>query len=247
MLQELDQKGIFIVVGRANSGTRMLPEALQASGVYFGEPLNIASDLLPVDDIYAAVRMMGPYVDRVGTHAWDFKRVLEAEIPTEFVSHLERYLNPLIESPSELIGWKIPENNLIFPWLVRLMPNARFMHWVRHPETNCKKMMGIDRLTKWNIPAKKYLIHDGNHRMRASSWKYHFDIVEDTPRPANFIRVRFEDFLSQDPATIKAIDAFTGLTVRHPKLNPKKMEPLGRRYRQRFKFLEASMAEMGYE
>ncbi|MCB9230293.1 MAG: sulfotransferase [Bacteroidia bacterium] len=247
MLEKLNRKSFIIVVGRANSGTRIIPQVLNAAGVYVGEPLNVALDLLPVDDIYAACRIFGPEVKYLGRHNWDFTRVCEMEIPPEFLTRLENYLAPLIQSESEFVAWKIPNNNLIYPWLTRIFPQASFIHWMRNPEGNCIKMMGIDRLEKWNIKARKYYFHEWNYKMRAVSWKYHFDIVNDTPRPQNFLQIRFEDYVLQQEKTRPLVSEFVGLELEPVELKASKAGPWSDKYYKRYPFLRSAMDKLGYK
>ena len=62
MLEQLNNPNTIIVIGRGHSGTRLISFALSESGVYMGEPHNIAGDLLPPQPLYAACRIMGPFV-----------------------------------------------------------------------------------------------------------------------------------------------------------------------------------------
>ena len=53
-----------------------------------------------------------------GDLTWDFSRVHEMDIPEQFVTLLERYLESVLDIQSEdLKGWKIPETTLIYPWI----------------------------------------------------------------------------------------------------------------------------------
>lgn len=246
-LEKLNKKSTIIIIGRAHTGTRIIPDVLKASGIYIGEPLNKAHDLLPVDHIYAACRIFGKYVTYKGKHEWDFSNAHKVEIPQEFIEHLTTYLKPLIDSKEETVGWKIPNNTLIYPWLVRLLPNATYVLWYRHPEGACKKMTGVDRLEKWNIPCKKFLIHDFNYRIRAVSWKYHVDIMQQTPKPKNHIELRFEDYvLNQDEERPK-LEAILEMSLKNVNLNPAKATVGKNFYRRRYKFMRKAMDSLKYE
>ncbi len=247
MLEKLNTPNTIIIIGRAHSGTRLLPGALAEARVYIGEPLNIANDLLPVDDIYTACRMFGDFVKKTDKYDWDFSETLSCEIPGKFVELLTDYLTPLVESKSEKVGWKNPVNTLCYPWLVRLLPKATFIFWVRHPEGSSSKMSGVDRLERWNIPCKKYWFHEWNFRMRAVSWKYHYDIVNNTPQPENFLKVRFEDYVLEHNKTNQEIGNTLGLALPIQKLNTEKVKPLNMKFKKKYKFLEKAMEEMGYE
>ena len=247
MLEKLNNEHTIIIFGRSNSGTRVLPSCLEASGIFMGDPLNGSSDLIPPDDLYAACRMLGQHVIYQGKHQWDFSQVHQMGIPKEFQELLECYLQSLLASEAEIKGWKIPENTLILPWLVRLLPKAKFIHWVRHPEGSCSRLTGVDRLERWGIPCKKFLIHEWNVKMRAISWKYHYDIVASTPSPKQFLRVRFEDYILDTKNTHAMIEQFLGFSFQRIELNKSKAGPYTKRYKSRFRFLRPAMDALQYD
>lgn len=247
MLEKLNNPNTVIIIGRAHSGTRILPEAMKENGVYFGEPLNVASDLLPTEDIYAACRLFGPFVDYRGNYEWDFERAVSAPIPQEFIDLLSKYLNVLIEKDSPKVGWKIPNSNLIYPWLVRLLPEATFIHWTRHPEGATSVMMGIDRLEKWNVPCTKFLLHDWNYKVRAASWKYHVDIVRHTPKPKRFLEVRFEDYIAQQEVEKKRIEEIVEIQLKTLELKKDKIWKPKKNWRRKYPFLKESMDALNYQ
>lgn len=245
-LASLNHDRTIIVIGRANSGTRILPEAMQGEGIYFGEPQNIASDLLPSQPMYAACRVLGPNVDFVKKHEWDFTKVMDMQIPDAFFLLLAEYLESLLVDPDRFQGFKIPNSNLIYPWLIRIFPNARFIHWIRHPEGACRKMSGVDRLEKWNVPCKKFLIHEWNYRIRIVSWKYHFDIVDQVPQPLNFLRVRYEDYVLEQERTKKTVEDF----IQHPMamldLVKAKAGPYTQALERKYPLIHSAMKKLGY-
>lgn len=247
MLQTLNKPTTIIIIGRAHSGTRILPDAMKDTGVYFGEPLNVASDLIPPDKMYETCRIFGPFVDRVGKYEWSFDRAFQAQIPEDFILKLEQYLSSIIHSDAEKVGWKIPNSNLIYPWLVRLLPEAKFIYWPRHPEGSTSVMMGIDRLEKWNIPCKKFLLHDFNYKVRAASWKYHFDIVNQTTKPKHFLQVRFEDYVGNQEETKLLVERFVESELKTLDLNPAKASPAKKNWRKKYPFLKDAMDALGYE
>ena len=247
MLEKLNNKNTIIIIGRAHTGTRIIPDVLKASGIYIGEPLNKAHDLLPVDDIYAACRIFGKYVTYKGKHEWDFENAHTAEIPQRFIDLLSNYLKPLIESKEETVGWKIPNNTLIYPWLVRLLPEATFVLWSRHPEGATKKMTGVDRLEKWNIPCKKFLFHDFNTKIKVVSWKYHYDIVAQTPKPKNYIELRYEDYVLNQATSKTALEEVVGKPLKMVELHKIKADTSGSKLKKRYRFLRSAMDDLGYD
>ena len=246
-LEKLNNPNTVIIIGRGHSATRIIPEAMRDSGVYFGEPLNIASDLLPPDAAYRACRIFGQYVDQVSDYEWDFTRVINEEIPEEFVAQMEDYLKSILKSDYELRGWKLPNCNLIYPWLVRLLPKATFIHWTRHPEGSTSVMMGIDRLEKWNVPCKKFVLHDWNFKVRAASWKYHIDIVHQTPKPERFLELRFEDYVANQAVEKKKVEDLVGVELKYLELNKSKVWKPKKDWRKKYPFLAREMDGLGYK
>ena len=89
---------------------------------------------------------------------------------------------------------------------------------------------------------------DDERLRRAISWKYQYDIVKATPRPANWIEVRFEDFVLQQEATLKRLEAFLGFPLSRIIVRP---DSIGR-YKtdtgiNYFDFFEPAMREYQYE
>ena len=247
MLEKLNNKNTIIIIGRSHSGTRILPEVFQASGIFMGIPLNVASDLLPTDDIYEACRIFGKQVIYKGKYQWDFSKACKVEIPSRFKELLECYLQPLIDSEEKIVGWKIPENTLIYPWLTRLLPKATFIYWVRHPEGSCGRMAGVDRLEKWNIPCEKFWFHEWNYKIRVISWKYHYDIVMDTPTPDNFLKICFEDYVLDQERLKGKIEQQIGVPLKSIELDKNKVGPFKKNLRRKYPFLISAMNELGFE
>ena len=247
MLEKLNKKSTIIIIGRSHSGTRILPEVLQSSGIFMGAPLNVASDLLPPDELYEACKIFGQQVIYKGNYHWDFTNAVRADIPIRFKQLLESYLQSLIQSNRQPLGWKIPENTLIYPWLCRLLPKATFIYWVRHPEGSCGRMAGVDRLEKWGIPCKKFWFHEWNYKIRVVSWKYHYDIVMHTPRPQNFLRIRFEDYVQQQDRSRKAVEELIGYELKNIELDQAKVVTYQRQLSKKYPFLRESMNELGYQ
>lgn len=246
LLARLNKPETIVILGRAHGGTRILPEVLIRAGVFMGEPLNRANDLVPVQPHYEACRMFGRYVEYRGKNAWDFDKAATAAIPTRFVELLAQYLKTLLNTEADHVGWKIPQNTLIYPWLVRLLPNATYINWVRHPAGSCGTMTGVDRLERWKIPCRRFLFHEWNYKMRLLSWKYHFDIVEQTPEPANFLTMRFEDYVLHQLQHKERIERQTGLTLDVLKLDAEKAIVPRKRVSDVLPAIRPAMESLGY-
>ena len=237
--------GLICVVGRGHSGTRVISHTLMASGVHMGGTVNESGDLVPPDALYSACRLFGRHVRWDGNIAWRFDEALAAEPPQEFVDLVHEYLDSVLTSTSPRRGWKLPETTLILPWIVRLFPDARFVHWVRNPRDSIVNRHVTDSLWWFGVPCGR----PGDVRLRrALSWKYHHDIVAATPAPANWHRVRLEDFVLDQRTTLDSLEAYLGLELATAVVRPDAVD----RWRTDpgvtwFDFFEPAMRELGYE
>lgn len=236
---------LITIIGRGHGGTRAMSHTLQASGVYMGHPLNISGDLLPPQAMYDACRVMARYVEWQGGLQWDFSALHTMPIPQEFTDLIHTYLVNVLTAPAPHKGWKIPETTLVFPWIVRMFPDANYIHWVRNPRDNILARHLTDDLRDFGID---YPPTDDERLKRAISWQYQYEIVKATPKPTNWIIVRFEDFIQQQAATLERLNAFLGIpldaiTVR--------AESVGRYTAadgvSYFDFLDEGMKTYGYE
>lgn len=236
---------LITVIGRGHSGTRAMSHTLSASGVYMGEPLNGSGDLLPPEDMYEACRIMAKYVEWKGGLSWDFSRVLSMEPDPAFSKKIESYLASVLSSGAALRGWKIPETTLVYPWIAKLFPDARYIFWVRDPRDCILASHLTDDLNDFGISYPK---REGDVRWnRGVSWFYQREIVRATPAPAWGIPVRFEDLVLRQEETLGRLEAFLGFPLKKIEMRP---ESVGR-YRtddgvHMFDFFRADMAECGY-
>ncbi len=236
---------LITVIGRGHGGTRAISHTLYASGVWMGDTLNGSGDLLPPGDMYAACRVMARYVEWKGGLEWDFSRLQAVPIPNEFKSLIESYLKSVLASKAAARGWKIPETTLVYPWIVRMFPEIRYIFWTRDPRDSIAGGHLTDDLADFGIGYPKT---DDVFRRRAISWKYQYDIVRATPRPAQWIDVRFEDFVLRQEATLERLEKFLGIDLGRIVVRPDTVERWKRSGGGRtFDFLEPAMIEYGYE
>jgi hypothetical protein len=236
---------LITVIGRGHSGTRAISHTLYTSNVYMGSMLNASGDLLPPQAMYEACRVIARYVKWEGGLNWDFSALHSVDIPTEFTDLLHTYLESVLSNDSKYRGWKIPETTLIYPWLVRLYPDIRYIFWIRNPRDCILGHHLTDDISKFGVECPKT---DDIRLSRAISWKYQLDIVKATPRPAHWIEVRFEDFVLKQEETLKRLEDFLGIPlariiVRRDSIERYKHDT-GVNY---FDFFEKSMREYGYE
>ena len=236
---------LITVIGRGHSGTRAMSHTLSASGVYMGEPLNVSGDLLPPEDMYEACRIMARYVEWKGGLSWDFDRVLSMKPDPAFTRKIEDYLTTVLSSSAELRGWKIPETTLVYPWIAKLFPEARYIHWVRDPRDCILGAHLTDDLNDFGISYPK---REGDVRWnRAVSWYYQREIVRATPPPVYGISVRFEDLVFRQEETLGRLETFLGIPMAKIEMRP---DSVGR-YRtdngvHMFDFFRGDMVECGY-
>ncbi len=233
------------VIGRGHSGTRAMSHTLSASGVFMGEPLNGSGDLLPPEDMYEACRVLAPYVKWKGGLEWDFSQLHTMPIPEIFQRLIRSYLRVVLESPAKHKGWKIPETTLVYPWIVRMFPDIKYIFWIRNPRDCIIGAHLTDDLADFGI---SYPRTNDVRLRRAISWKYQYDLVRATPKAENWIEVRFEDFVLRQEETLRRLEAFLG--IRLAKI-PVRQDAVDR-WRQDdginyFDFFEPALREYGYE
>lgn len=239
---------LITVIGRGHSGTRAISHTLYTSNVYMGDPINASGDLLPPQAMYDACRVIARYVKWQGDLKWDFSELHTMDIPAEFTDLLHEYLQAVLDDKSVNKGWKIPETTLIFPWLVRLYPDIHYIYWVRNPRDCILGRHITDDLAKFGV---EYPATDDVRRRRAISWKYQYEIMKATPRPAKVIEVRFEDFVLKQEETLKRLETFLGIPLSRIIVRPDSIE----RYKfddgsngvNYFDFFEPAMRDYGYE
>ena len=235
---------LVTIIGRGHGGTRAISHTLSASGVYMGAELNASGDLVPPWDMYEACRVMSRYVTHLGGVSWDFSRLLKGRISPKFKRLIESYLSSVLASDAEHKGWKIPETTLVYPWIARMFPDARYIHWTRDPRDAILGSHVTDDLAKFGVT---YEHTDDIRLRRAISWKYQREIVKATPPPKHTIAVRFEDFVLDQDRTLARLEAFLGIPLAKIEVNP---EAVGRwrtdEGQHDFEFLREDMEELGY-
>lgn len=233
------------VIGRGHSGTRAMSHTLSASGVFMGEPLNGSGDLLPPEDMYEACRVLAPYVKWKGGLEWDFSLLHTMPVPERFQQLIRSYLRVVLESRAEHKGWKIPETTLVYPWILRMFPDIKYIFWIRNPRDCIIGAHLTDDLGDFGI---SYPHTDDVRLRRATSWKYQYDLVRASPKAKNWIEVRFEDFVLHQEETLRRLEAFLGIKLAKIPVRKDAVD----RWRHDdginyFDFFEPAMREYGYE
>ena len=222
-----------------------MSHTLSESGVYMGGPLNHSGDLLPPEDMYEACRVMGRHVKHLGGLEWDFSALHEMPIDPEWTGFIEKYLQSVLTSDAEHKGWKIPETTLVFPWIRRMFPDMKYIHWVRDPRDSIIKGHKTDDISDFGIEYERI---DNVREMRAISWKYQQELYKATPKPEQLIEVRFEDFVLDQEATLARLESFLGISLARIEVRP---ESVGRWKaddgEHDFPFFAAELEMYGYE
>ena len=233
------------IIGRGHSGTRAISQTLSESGIFMGSPQNKSSDLIPAEDMYEACRVLGREVKWLGDLEWDWGQLHAMEIPLGFKHLAFTFLQSVLTSAAEHRGWKIPETTLVFPWIARMFPDAKYIYWIRNPRDCILGRHVTDDLHDFCL---EYPEAEEIRRRRAISWRYQFDLVKATPKPANWIEVRFEDFVLRQDETLARLEDYLGLKLAKVPVQPEAVA----RYKQDdetnyFDFLGPAMIEYGYE
>lgn len=210
-----------------------------------GETLNESGDMLPPEAMYEASRVFARYVRWRGGLDWDWHDVFKMEIDPEFHRLILEYLKSVLENPAPHKGWKIPETTLVFPWIVRLFPEIKYIFWIRNPRDCILGGHLTDDLNNWGIP---YPGSEDERLRRAISWKYQYDLVKATPKPEHWIEVRFEDFVLHQEETLARLEEFLEIPLARIPVRPETVD----RWKQDegtnyFDFLAPAMIEYGYE
>ena len=235
---------MITIIGRGHSGPRALSKTLHESGVDMGAQLNTSSDLVPPEEMYEACRVMARHVVYLGDLRWDFSKLHTMPIDPAFTRLVKSYLASVLGSKARRKGWKLPETTLVFPWIVRMFPKIRYIHWIRDPRDCILGEHLTDDLGDFGVP---YDRSDDIRRNRAMSWKYQVEIVKATPRPKNWFACRFEDFVLNQEKTLARIEKYLGFPLARIPVKP---EAVGRwktdKDRHDFDFFHSDLVEYDY-
>lgn len=237
---------LITVIGRGHSGTRAISHTLYASGVFMGSQLNPSGDKIPPHAMYDACRVLAQHVQWNGGLSWEFEPLLTMPIDARFKELINEYLADVLQNDAAQRGWKIPETTLVYPWIARMFPEIKFIHWIRDPRDCILGSHKTDDLRDFGV---NYPQTDDVYERRAISWLYQYRLMQATPEPENVIQVRFEDFVLNQKATLKRLEAFLGIPLARIIVRPDavarwKREPDERRYD--FEFLHEAIVENGY-
>ena len=126
-----------------------------------------------------------------------------------------------------------------------MFPEVRYIFWIRNPRDCIVGRHITDNLSDWGVGCPST---EDSRLRRAMSWKYQYDLVRATPRPRNWIAVRFEDFVQCQDETLDRLEAYLGVRLARIPVNPDavgrwKTDP-GPNY---YDFFAPAMERYGYE
>jgi hypothetical protein len=237
---------LIIIIGRGNGGTRAISQTLSESGVYMGTTNN-SGDLIPPKNMYDAAKIVGKYVKITGVtpaklaNDWDFSNLIDSEPTILFKFLVNKYLFKILTHNGNR-GWKLPETNLCYPWIVKMFPEAYYIHWTRDPRDALLGDHLTDKIASFKAPAGTW--YSANIlKLRMQSWLYQMKIVQATPKPKNFIHIKFEDFCLHQEDTLSKLSDFLGIEL---KAIPIKEGTVGRSDRIPLPISDEELKAFGY-
>lgn len=231
------------IICRGHSASRMAGKFLLRNGFFMGDEITRTIDKVPPDTIYE----LG---ERAFRNCYEVNKHYDVNFKSDTFSHgnleyvrnkLKIYLKDILESKSELRGWKLPETIFIYPFLTRLFPDFYYLYWTRSISLSNEHGRGhlSDKLLRrWGII--------GKINSCEASWKIQYSIVKNTPRPRNFLHVRMEDFILDIRREMQRISEWIGEDLVHPvKVNESKIFPDDHRNLREY-YVKYPMADLGY-
>ena len=91
-----------------------------------------------------------------------------------------------------------------------MFPHAKYVYWVRNPRDCILRPHKTDNLADFGV---EYPHTEDKRQRRASSWKYQYDIVKATPKPANWLEIRFEDFVQRQDKILARLETVLGFKL----------------------------------
>lgn len=234
----MSNDNIVTIIGRGHSGTRMIAGALKNSGFYMGD-VNVSNDKKPYAPIYELSKIvLSQYISISDNYEVDISKMYE-DVPDFAVKKINYYLNDVFSSKNKNKGWKLPETVFIYPWLVQMYPQIKYILWFRNPKAN-KHHNSDDFLRDWRIMNCESL---SSINLMDISWKIQYDIITKT-HANNTIFVKYEDYVLNHNNEIKRISDFLNFSLnKHSVIKNKAQYP----NREVPNFLKKPMRNLGYQ
>ncbi len=217
-LKELDELPVFFIVGRGRSGSTLLRSLFDAHPrvmiplesrfvqyLYYNYPIkerwSLETTIRALDDLESGFEPLSlnrdSLMEELEKHASD----LSLERVCKLI-----YLHSHSEFPKEeiqILGDKNPRYTFFTPQLLKLFPNAKFIHLVRDYRDNIVSVQRAGKLIK----------ESGNTYFAMGRWSLYnrFVVKYQKKYPDRFARVRFEELIKDPELVMKNLCAFLEL------------------------------------
>ena len=212
----------FLSTGRGGSGTRLLSLILQQLGFFLGNRLNTTQDSIE-------------WVGLIYQMAADSLRDPHGTAPAIWRDKVYARSQAILRASSGFHnfnwGLKLPEVMLVLPELSAALPDAKFLHLVRHPLDCCLRR--THKTSRMNNPIGKATlsaayrelsqnrspIDDPDHLRNAFSWCYQIEHLCHWTNNSDFeknrlLEIRYEDLCDSTQREADRIAAFLGQVSR---------------------------------
>ena len=217
-LKELDELPVFFIVGRGRSGSTLLRSLFDAHPrvliplesrfvqyLYYNYPVKkrwtLKTAIRALDDLESGFEPLSlnrdSLIEELEKHAPD----LSLERVCKLI-----YLHSHSEFPKEeiqILGDKNPRYTFFTPQLLKLFPNARFIHLVRDYRDNIVSVQRSGKLIK----------ESGNTYFSMGRWSLYnrFIVKYQKKYPDRFARVHFEELIRDPELVMKNLCVFLDL------------------------------------
>ncbi|HPA17695.1 MAG TPA: sulfotransferase [Verrucomicrobiae bacterium] len=216
----------IVVYNKSHSGSRLLANLLEASGIFLGANLNESRDSL--DILRLVESLVGQYYPDYGP-LWKNPRdggELADLARSAFDAHLEGCW------PGQPWGWKLCETAYVLPVIDRIFPDAKYIHLIRdgrdvafcdHQAPNTafwrKIYFDTDRIRVWHgdrLKKEQYLRR--SHVYNAIHWTNSVAVgrAYGAMMRERLLEVRYEDLCLSFDKTAREILRFAGIARPEP-------------------------------
>jgi hypothetical protein len=214
----------IVVVGRGQSGTRFLAEALQKQGVFIGGNINRMFDSLSWE------RLVQDVVDNV------YPRYDELEDGDAWHNKVQETAIQFLQEgySGGRWGWKLGITAFIIPLLARVFPNLRVLHLIRDgrdvmlsrlrrvarlPHNRCDRMMILgdaDATCWWGRRINGFNVRRYRNEFEMHAWVQFVNAARrygQSLGPQRYFELRYEDMCTQPVQTLDGAFKFIGLRM----------------------------------
>ncbi len=224
--KDLNELPIFFIVGRGRSGSTLLRSLFDAH-----PQVMIPLESRFVQFLYYKYPLEKKWTPETAKqiiqelgHSFEPPRLDKENLTKQITNHISDlsfgkickliYLNSHTEFPKEeihAIGDKNPRYTFFIPQLLKIFPNAKFIHLIRDYRDN---VTAIQR-------AGSNINESSNIYFAMGRWKLYNRIVDKYQKrfPDNFYTVRFEDLITDPEKEMKSLCNFLTLDFRPEMLN----------------------------